>query len=72
MYTIINTSIEAYLDPGSGSVLIQLILGALFSAGVLIRIFWKKIQSFFGKSKKINQDPTMIASDPTDLKGLKE
>jgi hypothetical protein len=38
-----------YLDPGSGSVLLQLILAGLLGAGVVVRVFWKKIRGLFGK-----------------------
>ncbi len=45
----------AYLDPGSGSMLIQLILAALLGFGVLLRSQWEKIKSMFG-GKRSNND----------------
>lgn len=41
-----------YLDPGSGSFLIQLLIAALLGAGVAIRASWSKIKGFFGKNTK--------------------
>jgi hypothetical protein len=41
----------AYLDPGSGSFLIQILLAALLGIGVAIRASWSKIKKFFGKNK---------------------
>lgn len=42
-----------YLDPGSGSLLIQLLLAALLGAGIFIRAQWEKIKGLFGiKSNK--------------------
>jgi len=38
---------HAYLDPGSGSYLLQLLLAALFGALFAVKIFWKKIVDFF-------------------------
>lgn len=38
-----------YLDPGSGSVLLQVLLGALLSVAVVTRIFWGRIKNLFGK-----------------------
>lgn len=38
----------AYLDPGSGSILIQMIVAGLLGAGFLIRSQWAKIKKFFG------------------------
>lgn len=64
----INTSIKYYLDPGSGSMLIQIILGAVLGVGVLVRVFWANIKGFFTKDKKSTEtmaDPTVIVEDPT-------
>jgi hypothetical protein len=41
-----------YLDPGSGSMLLQLLLAALLGAGVLLRSQWNKLKSWFGAKKK--------------------
>jgi hypothetical protein len=40
-----------YLDPGSGSFLIQLLLAVLLGAGVAIRMYWSKIKTMFGGNK---------------------
>ena len=44
----------AYLDPGSGSYFLQLIIGGLFGALFSLKIFWKSIKSFLSNvfSKK--------------------
>lgn len=39
-----------YLDPGFGSMILQLVLAGLLGVGVVIRIFWKNIRALFGKS----------------------
>jgi hypothetical protein len=46
----------AYLDPGSGSMLIQLLLAALLGAGVLLRTQWNKIKALFGKKDATNKE----------------
>ena len=53
-----SQSALAYLDPGSGSAIISLIIGFFVAIGVLIKTFWYKIKSFFSfsKVKKINND----------------
>ncbi|HEY3345816.1 MAG TPA: hypothetical protein VGJ97_12860 [Anaerolineaceae bacterium] len=37
-----------YMDPGTGSMLVQIILAALLGIGVAIRLFWSKIRGVFG------------------------
>jgi hypothetical protein len=38
-----------YIDPGTGSVLFQVLIASALGAGVLIKIFWKKIVSLLSK-----------------------
>lgn len=40
-----------YLDPGSGSFIIQMLLAGALGIGVALRIYWKKIVAFFRKGK---------------------
>ncbi len=37
----------AYLDPGTSTYLLQLLVAALLGAAVGTKIFWQKIKSFF-------------------------
>jgi hypothetical protein len=41
----------AYLDPGSGSFMIQILIAALLGIGVAIRASWGKIKKLLGKDK---------------------
>jgi hypothetical protein len=45
----------AYLDPGSGSFLIQILLAALLGIGVAVRASWGKIKKLFGKGQSDQQ-----------------
>jgi hypothetical protein len=45
-----------YLDPGSGSFLIQLAIAALLGLGVAIRASWSKIKGWFGIKPKADED----------------
>lgn len=36
-----------YLDPGSGSFLLQLLIGALMGGLLAVKIYWRKIKAFF-------------------------
>lgn len=49
-------SAEAYLDPGSGSVLIQLLIAGLVGAGFILKASWSKIKVFFKRSKGTEED----------------
>lgn len=40
-----------YLDPGSGSFLIQLLLAAGLGIGVAVKLYWSKIKGLFGGKK---------------------
>jgi len=51
-----------YIDPGTGSVLLQVILAAVLGLGVFVKIFWNKIRALFNNNKAVisidNQDDT--------------
>jgi hypothetical protein len=58
----------AYLDPGTGSLLIQLLIGGALGIALAVRIFWKNITGIFNKNKPADdelEDPTAII-DETD------
>ena len=42
----------AYLDPGTGSMLIQGLIGGLAVVMSFLSIYWQKVKAFFGKKKK--------------------
>ena len=41
----------AYIDPGSGSIILQALLGVLAAAGATVSIYWSKFKNLFKKSK---------------------
>jgi len=43
--------IQLYLDPGSGSFLIQLLIAAIAGASIAIGANWSKIKRLLGKKK---------------------
>lgn len=45
-----------YLDPGSGSFLLQLLVAALLGLGVAVRASWGKIKGWFGVKPKTDDD----------------
>lgn len=51
------TDAVAYLDPGTGSMLLQVILGGIAAIGVALKLYWHKLRAAMGMAKK---------SDPED------
>ena len=53
---------HAYLDPGTGSIILQAILGFIAAAATTISIYWEKFKSIINKilnkSNKDNKDIT--------------
>lgn len=47
---------SAYLDPGSGSYLLQILLASLLGAAVVIRMSWGRIRGFFSRSQPDEKD----------------
>lgn len=45
-----------YLDPGSGSFLIQLLIAALLGAAIAVRASWSKIKGWFGIKPKTEDE----------------
>ena len=42
----------AYLDPGTGSMMLQVILGGIAALGVAIKLGWHRIRAALGFGKK--------------------
>ena len=53
-----------YLDPGSGSFLIQLLIAALLGLAVAIRASWSRIKGWFG----IKSEPKTDDDDEPEAK----
>ena len=45
-----------YLDPGSGSFLIQLLIAAALGLGIALRASWGRIKTWFGSKPKADED----------------
>jgi hypothetical protein len=38
--------VEAYLDPGTGSIALQLIMGFVVAALATVKLYWDRVKSF--------------------------
>lgn len=56
-----------YLDPGSGSLLIQLVAaGFLGGAAILVKMFWGRLKAFFKGEKYVPPQPEATEDETTD------
>ena len=51
LLVLLTEPVAAYLDPGTGSMLLQVILGGIAAVGVALKLFWYKIRAAFGGGK---------------------
>ena len=49
---IVSINAEAYLDPGTGSMLLQVILGGVAAIGVAVKLYWHRLRVALGGRKK--------------------
>jgi FtsH-binding integral membrane protein len=49
---ILSPSAWAYLDPGSGSMLLQVLLGGAAAVGVVAKLYWYRLKRALGFGKK--------------------
>ncbi len=47
LFLIFPRTVYAYLDPGTGSYIIQIILAALVGVAFTVKIYWTKVKTFF-------------------------
>lgn len=48
LFIIAPDDAYAYLDPGTGSYMLQIALGVMLGAAFAIKAFWFRIRAFFG------------------------
>ena len=53
---------HAYIDPGTGGMILQLLLGGIAGALVVVKLYWHKARSIFSRNSKSTQ------STPVELK----
>ena len=55
-FFFLSTEAHAYLDPGTGSIIIQAILGGVAAFFTTIAIYWEKVKNFLKKYTKKNKE----------------
>lgn len=64
----ISNPADAYLDPGTGSILLQGLIALLAGVGVTARMYWGRIASAFGFRKQSGVSDLAVDSDAADRK----
>lgn len=59
----------AYLDAGTGSIIIQAIIGAVVGVGIFLKAFWGRITGFFKRGGSPTEQPKTKTSKPTKANG---
>ena len=52
----ISTPAYAYLDPGTGSMILQGLIAAVAGAAVALRLYWHRLSSIFSRKKTPSGD----------------
>jgi hypothetical protein len=55
LYGMSSTPAQAYLDPGTGSMVLQLLLGGVAGAAIAGRFYWDKFLTFVGAKRAAPQ-----------------
>ena len=53
----------AYLDPGSGSIILQAVIAAVIGAAVTLKLYWLRVRAFFASLFSRTDSPAK-QSDP--------
>ena len=61
----LGDSALAYIDPGSGSMLLQLLLGGIAGVGVVLKLYWRQFIGLFRRSSP--KDPESFSSEDQKL-----
>ncbi len=50
--TFVSSEAYAYIDPGSGSMIFQMLVGVLVGVGITIKIYWTRLKFKFQEKFK--------------------
>ena len=56
LLSLLTSPAYAYLDPGTGSLIIQALFGILAAIGAYITLYWRKLKNLLNKIFKKKKD----------------
>ncbi len=62
----------AYIDPGSGSMILQMILGGLAAAAVFLKVFWHRLLVLLRIRRPDEETGTAERTEPGAFEGAGE
>jgi hypothetical protein len=57
-----SAAAHAYLDPGTGSILVQSLLAGIAGAVAIVSLYWQRVKAFFVNMRKSSRDAGSSAS----------
>jgi hypothetical protein len=66
LLAFVTTQAYSYIDPGSGSYVIQVLITVFVGASVGIRIFWRRIKDFFSGKRTVSPELQKNETEKTD------
>ena len=56
----------AYIDPGSGSAIVSLIIGLFVALGLTVKTYWYKLKGLFTRQARTGGNPDPEPEKPTE------
>jgi hypothetical protein len=58
-----SAAAHAYLDPGTGSILVQSLLAGIAGAAAVISLYWQRVKAFFVNLRKRGAHTSATSTD---------
>jgi hypothetical protein len=59
-----SAAAHAYLDPGTGSILVQSLLAGIAGVAAVLSLYWQRLKAFFTNRRKHSHDERSSATTP--------
>ncbi len=57
---------QIYLDPGTASIILQVVIGAIVGALATVKLYWHKFKNLFSKKKSGNNNKPSESREQSD------
>ena len=72
LYLVFPSSAYAYLDPGTGSYIFQLLIAGIVGLLFLVKVYWQRIKLFFTGLFSKDSQVAVSADDDRKMNGMSE